>query len=443
MMNVLYVPVGVGTFDQDCIRSQFRLSVSLLQSLCPDVIVPESPLLTIEALKDFLEGKHPDLVLFQNLAFANSAYVSELLVRFDCPLVLWTLAEPVVDGGRLRLNALTGAYSAANTMMLLDRDDFLYVFGAPGDGQVRRQLGQALSAAALRHALRHLKIAAVGQTPQGFGFGRALDSELLRTFSVRSETLEARELMDRARSYKDGESDRYKLLLQQGTCACTPIPDERIDDFARLMHAYVEYVEECGIGALASRCWPDFFTVYGTPVCAVLSLLEDMGVATACEADIYGALSQFVARNLTGKSSFFGDPVYLDEENGTVTYWHCGMAPPSLAQKGCACLGVHPNRKIGPVMDFACAPEQKVTVFRIGRKRDGSFRLFSAKGSAMDVPKQFGGTSVVVKTEHDARLLVERSVKDGWEPHFVVAYGDIHDTLAAFARIMGLEFCAY
>ena len=37
------------------------------------------------------------------------------------------------------------------------------------------------------------------------------------------------------------------------------------------------------------------------------------------------------------------------------TSWHCGMAACTLARKDTgARVGVHPNRKIGPVMDFGC-----------------------------------------------------------------------------------------
>ena len=73
-------------------------------------------LLSLDDLQHFLDGLHPDLVVFQNLTFANAAYMSQVLRQYEGPILLWTLREPVIDGGRLRLNSLTGAYSAANTM---------------------------------------------------------------------------------------------------------------------------------------------------------------------------------------------------------------------------------------------------------------------------------------------------------------------------------------
>ena len=84
-------------------------------------------LLTLDDLRTFLDGLDPDLIVFQNLTFANAAYMSEVLRRFDCPLLLWTLREPVIDGGRLRLNSLTGAYSASSSSTVPSS----FIFPAP------------------------------------------------------------------------------------------------------------------------------------------------------------------------------------------------------------------------------------------------------------------------------------------------------------------------
>ena len=125
-----YVPVGVPTFHLESAQVQFDRSAQLLRELCPDIRIPEKMLLTMDDLAAFLDELSPDAVIFQNLTFANAAYISEVLHRFDCPLLLWTLREPVIDGGRLRLNSLTGAYSAANALRAFDDRSFEYLFGA-------------------------------------------------------------------------------------------------------------------------------------------------------------------------------------------------------------------------------------------------------------------------------------------------------------------------
>lgn len=442
--QVAYVPIGVPTFHMESAQAQFDDSVAMLRSLTPDGIYPEKMLLSIDDLKAFLDKIVPDLIILQNITFANAAFASEVLKRFNCPLLLWTLREPVIDGGRLRLNSLTGAYSAANAMHAFGRDRFEYVFGAPGEEQVQETIRATIRAAALRKKLRSLRMAAVGHTPQGFGFGRALDGELLSTFGIELESVEARELIAKAETYSDEECDSYLADTYAKMSSLETIPKERLRDYARLYKAYQTYVEENRIGALASRCWPDFFTAYGTPVCAVLGMLNDLGVAASCEADINGALSMYMGMQLTGKAAFFGDPVSLDEGKSTITYWHCGMAACSLAREDTgACAGVHPNRKIGPVMDFGCKPAEKVTVFRVGRTAAGKFRFFVLSGKALDEPKQFCGTSVVVQTDSRAEEVISRSVKEGWEPHFAVIYGDVRKELCILANMIGLEVCEF
>ena len=440
----VYVPVGVPTFHLESAQDQFERSVKLLRGLDENFAVPDKMLLSLDDLRAYLEPLQPDLIVFQNLTFANAAYMSEVLRRFDCPLLLWTLREPVIDGGRLRLNSLTGAYSAANTLRAFDDRPFSYVFGAPEEEEVVRAAKAAVEAARLKKAMRSLRMSAVGHTPQGFGFGRALDSELMSVFGVELEAIEARELIDAAKGYTDEECAEYLEKSAASTRGLDQTPERNRLDHARLLKAYSEYVRGHGIGALASRCWPDFFTAFGTPVCTVLSMLNDEGVAAACEADVYGALSMWIGMQLSHEPVFFGDPVAMDESESSITYWHCGAAACSLARRDTgAVVGVHPNRKIGPAMDFGCEAFPEATIFRIGRKPDGSFRFFIAEGAAMDKPKQFIGTSIVVRTERPSREVVEESIRAGFEPHFVVLKGHHAETLKVLAEMFGFEVCRW
>lgn len=442
--QIAYIPIGVPTFHLESAQIEFEKSIELISSITDDGVYPENMLLSIEALNQFLDKINPDAVIVQNITFANSAYISEVLRRIDCPILLWTLREPVIDGGRLRLNSLTGAYSAANTLMFSRKGNFEYIFGAPGEEAVKEKIKAVVRAAKLKKSLRELKLTAIGHTPQGFGFGRAMDIDMLDVFGVTMDSIEARELIQKAKSYKEEECTSYLEELQSTTKGLDAIPKQNQNDFARLYKAYKDYVEENQIGAISSRCWPDFFTEFGTPVCSVLAMLNDMGVAASCESDVYGALSMYMGMELTKKAVFFGDPVSMDESENTITFWHCGTAACSLARKDTGAeIGVHPNRKIGPVMDFGCEQCENITIFRVGRKADGKFRFFLASGEALDKPKQFCGTSIVVKTENLVEKLVNQSVLDGWEPHFIIIYENVREELKILGHILGIEVWEY
>lgn len=442
--KVIFIPIGVPTFHLESANDQFNKSVEMIKNITENGVYPTGPLLSIDDLKKFIKGQNPDLVILQNTTFANSAYASEVIKEFNCPMVLWTLREPVIDGGRLRLNSLTGAYSAGNLFHHVGREKFEYVFGAPTEEKTIKAITTYIKASQIKKELKSLNIASIGQTPQGFGFGRGLDAELLKNFGVNLISIEARELINKAKSYAKEE---YTDLLEEANRRMVGLcntPEENTDKFIRVYKAYKDFIEGNNIKAIASRCWPDYFTEYGTPVCGVLAMLNDNLVAASCEADLMGALSMYIGMNLTNSPVFFGDPVSLDEDKNTITFWHCGTAACSLARKDKGAeVGVHPNRKIGPTMEFGCKPAEKVTVFRIGRKPDGQYRFFIAKGEALDEPKQFLGTSIVVKTKNDSLNVIENSVKDGWEPHFIVIYGDISKELEALAHMLNMEICKY
>jgi len=442
--NALYLPIGVPTFHKESIEEQFNLSVKLLKSISSDIECPSAPLLSIQDLRAFIDEKKCDLLIIQNNSFAKSEYAAEILRHSDADVLLWTLKEPVIDGGRLRLNSLTGAYSAGNYMYHIGKENYEYVWGAPTDHMVISKIRSVVSAARMKRELKSMTLASIGHTPQGFGFGRGLDAEISKHFGMKHITIEARELMTKAKNYKENQITDSRMEANKKMLSLDKIPETNTTDFVKLYEAYKDFVETNNVQAISSRCWPDFFVDFGTPVCGVLGLLNDNQIAASCEADDYGAITMLIGMKMSKQSVFFGDPVSLDKEENTITYWHCGTAACSLAHpsKG-AQTGVHPNRKIGPTMEFGAKPAKEATVFRIGRKPDGNIRFFISSGEILDKEQQFLGTSLVFKTENPSYKVVDQSVRDGWEPHFAVIYADIAEELEILGRMLGAEVCNY
>ena len=207
--RALYIPIGVPTFHRESIDQQFNLSVKLMNKISQDIECPDKPLLTIPELIDFIEGKQCDLIIIQNNAFANSEYTAEILRRIETNVLLWTLQEPVIDGDRLRLNSLTGAYSAGNLMHHLGRENFEYIWGSPLDEEVINKIKAVVAAARLKKNMRSMTLASIGHTPQGFGFGKGIDAEISRYFGMKHIAIEARELMQNARKLSKESCEKY------------------------------------------------------------------------------------------------------------------------------------------------------------------------------------------------------------------------------------------
>ena len=442
-MNIVFLPLARVTFSMPDATENFFKSCRMLEELVENLQRPQEMLTSPEMLSDYLATVgSPDLVIYQCTTFIGSDFVTEITRRFNCFIMIWSLREPTIDGKRLKLNSLTGAFSAGNSLYIQERG-YRFVFGNPDEPAVIQTFKQTLLALEITQKLRELVIGVVGSQPAGFGFGDMDEALLAGKLGVRVAKTEAMKLMKTALAYPPEAYAASITELKERTRNWEALPAENIDKHARLRTAFQEFVSANGIKALASRCWPDFFIEYGVPVCSVLSFLNDCGIATSCETDMGGAISMFIGSSLTGGATYFGDPVAIDENCKGIVFWHFGAGAPSLARsvQG-ATLGVHPNRKIGPTMEFGLQ-DGTVTVLRLGKSHEG-LRLMAMKGIALDEPQKFFGTSLTFKpatgTPHEK---VAALVADGWEPHFVIAYGDIAEELRLMCGFLDIPFKEY
>ena len=442
-MNIIFLPLARLTFSMPDATDNFNKSCQMLEGLIDNLQRPDGILTSPEALSDYLSTvENPDLVIYQCTTFIGSDFMTLITQRFTCPVIVWSLREPSIDGGRLKLNSLTGAFSATNNLYMKKRD-YRFVFGNPDEPAVIQTFEQLLTALKVVLKLHGLVVGVVGAQPAGFEFGDMDEAMIDGKLGAKIIRIEAASLMKTARAYPpEAYADALKELKER-TVGWEALPDEHIEKHARLRTAYQAFVTDNGIKAIASRCWPDFFTDYGVPVCSVLSFLNDCGVAASCETDIGGAISMFIGSALTGNATFFGDPVAIDNRCGGIVFWHCGAGAPSLARRGeGARIGVHPNRKIGPTMEFGLK-EGTVTVLRLGQCGEG-LRMMAMSGKALDELQKFNGTSLTFRpATGTAREKVNVLIDDGWEPHYVVAYGDVLEELRVVCGFLGIPFKEY
>ena len=442
-MKTAFFPMARTTFYMESAEENFQKSGKLLSKVFPGIRIPEKLLTETADVAAFAaQAGEPDLVIYQCSTFIGAEFIYELTRKFNCPIIIWSVREPSIDGGRLKLNSLTGAFSAANSVYVQGRM-YDFVFGNPDEEAVAAKFASLYAAMNLILNMKQLVVGVVGSQPAGFGFGSINETEAAGKLGVRFVGTEAAAIMNKAKGYAAGEYDDALKEIRERTLGANQVPAENLDKYARLRKAFGDFVRENGISAIASRCWPDFFTGFGAPVCAVLSMLNENGVAASCETDIGGTLTMYIASQLSHDAVYFGDPVAVDEKCDAIVYWHCGAGAACLANpKTGAKLGVHPNRKIGPTMEFGLKAGQ-VTVLRLGHDAQG-YRMFLYKGEALDEAQKFWGTSVTVRPEGGkAAKHIESFVADGWEPHFVVAYGDITEEIKLVCKFLKIRVVEY
>ncbi|MDR0698489.1 MAG: hypothetical protein LBG28_04620 [Tannerella sp.] len=441
--KILFLPLARTTFSIADAENNFRRSCNLLNRFFDDICYPQELLTSPEMLSVFMDTvDNPGLVIYQCATFIGSDFVSEITRRFHCPVVVWSLREPAIDGGRLRLNSLTGAFSACNSLFMQGYN-YRFVLGNPDESAVEVKFRQMMFAFSLTKKMSDLVIGVVGSQPAGFGFGDVDEALLAGKLGVRIVRTEAANIIKQAKSYASEAITGELAELKARTKGWESIPAENLDKYARLRKSYQEFAVQNGVKSIASRCWPDFFTEYGVPVCAVLSLLNDAGIAASCETDIGGAISMYIASELTAGAAYFGDPVAIDERCGGIVFWHCGAGATSLARTAeGAFLGVHPNRRIGPTMEFGLK-QGAVTILRLGKDKNG-LRMMTMRGQALDEPQKFCGTSLTVRPlSGSPAAKIAELVRDGWEPHFVAAYGEITEEVRMMCNFWGIEHKEY
>lgn len=442
-LNVAFFSNGRLTFSVPDAEANRIASVRMLENVFGRILTSEELLTAPEMVGKFADTlTQPDLIIYQCTTFIGADFMTEITRRFKCPIAIWSVREPSIDGGRLKLNSLTGAFSAGNCLFT-QGIPFRFVFGNPEDTTVVEQFKKIEASLMLIKKLQSLVIGVVGIQPPGFSFGAIDQSLLSEVFGIRLVQTEAAEIMKEAAALSSEEYLPVLSELKNRSNGLDKIPSENQEKYARLRKAYQNFIDRNGIQAIASRCWPDFFTGFGAPVCAVLSMLNDNGIPASCETDLGGVITMFIASAFSKGSVYFGDPVAVDESCDGIVFWHCGAGATCLSRKKeGAGIGVHPNRKIGPTMEFGLQAGE-VTVVRLGKGKNG-FRFFAMHGEALDEPQKFFGTSVVVRpAKGNASGKVREIAEDGWEPHFVVAYGDIMEELKMFCQYLSIELIDY
>ena len=381
-------------------------------------------------------GEGCDLLMVVCATFADASIVVALAKALDLPMVLWALAEPASDTGRLRLNSFCGANLAGNALVGLGRS-FGFVYGAPDDPETVRELRSRLRVEAALKSLGRSRIGLFGVRPMGYYACNFDEMELRRVVGAEVEYVSLPELQARA---EEGSPDEEAFLsdLAERTTSLDGLNPVEVQKTARSYAALRAFVSERSYDAVAVRCWPEFFVDYGHAVCGAMSRLTDDGIMAACEADVNGAVTMMAQSHLSGGASFLADLVAAEREDNSWLLWHCGAGPLSMASRERKPLvGYQPNRKLATSLWFGMR-SGTVTIARLGYQL-GKYRMMVAKGEAIDQPGRYQGSNALVRLDGDALAGAKRLVELGFEHHVAMCYGDVVDEMAALAARWGIE----
>ncbi len=444
-MKIGILPLARPTFDVPYAEEMLAGMLGTLDASGHEIVGPRNLLMDTDhsALKA-VQGA--DLILVLQVTFTDASFVVEAS-KLGHPMAIWAVPEPRL-GGRLRLNAFCGL-NLANHALGRNGVNPSWFYADPKDAETPAGLadllagnrvvdpiaGVASEADASEFPVPNLKIARIGMHPDGFDTC-AYDKDDLRALTGAEVTeMSLDPLFDAARALDDAKVAPYRKKAAQ-LPNLKDMDRGELDRSLRLAGALEMLRSENGFDAFAIRCWPETFTEYGGAVCGPVSMMGEARVPCACEADVYGAVTQAILQKVADAPVFLADLVDMDIRDDTGVVWHCGQAPVSMTDDEPRAT-VHTNRKQALLYEFTLKPG-RVTFFRLSQAF-GTPKIVIATAEMLRSEMAFTGTSGVVRFDHGADAVLRDVMDSGLEHHMALAYGDHAEMLRSIAAGMNLN----
>ncbi|MDX1358705.1 MAG: fucose isomerase, partial [Clostridia bacterium] len=335
-----------------------------------------------------------------------------LAQKFDGPVMFAAAAEETGEdliGGRG--DAYCGMLNASYNVGLRNLSPFIPEYPVGTAIEVAHMIYDFIEIARIIIGVRGLKIISFGPRPFDF---LACNAPIKPLYDLGVEIQENSEL-DLFAAYNDHAGDTRidgvakDMSEELGQGNTYP---EFLKKLAQYEITLEDWLNE-NIGAsenvaFANKCWPAFQTQFGFVPCYVNSRFATRGIPISCEADIYGALSEYILTVATLKPATLLDinntvpnDMYEAHIKGTYRYsptdvfmgFHCGNTP--------SCLMKNPEMKYQLIMHRLLEPDSEpnisrgtlegqiapnpITLFRLQGTADCMLRSYMAEGEVLDV----------------------------------------------------------
>jgi len=474
MKNVPKVKLGIVAVSRDCFpRELSRKRRTNVVKECRAQKIPIVEIKTIvenekDALKalDELRAANVNALVVYLGNFGPEGPTTILAQKFDGPLMVAAAAEET--GGNLiqgRGDAYCGLLNVSYNTGLRQLRPFIpeYPVGLPSE--VAAMIAAFIPVARTILGLKKLKIFTFGPRPQDF---LACNAPIKPLYDLGVEIMESSEL-DLYDIFLKAKGDpAIKKVARNMAAELGPgnaYPD-MLEKLAQYEVALTNFMENnlgaSAFGIFANKCWPAYEQYFGFVPCYVNSRLAGRGIPVACEVDIYGALSEYMASCATEL------PATLLDINNTVPPdmveaskkaaagtrptdlfmgFHCGNTSSTCLLDG--------GLKFQLIMHRLMEPDKKpditrgtlegrikpgdITIFRLQSTADTLLRSYIAEGRVLDIdPKSFGGIGVFAVKEM-GRFYRHILIEKRFPHHTAVAFAHAGKALFAAVRMLGVE----
>ncbi|OYT48317.1 MAG: hypothetical protein B6U85_02975 [Desulfurococcales archaeon ex4484_42] len=174
---------------------------------------------------------------------------------------------------------------------------------------------------------------------------------------------------------------------------------------------------------------------HGVTACLPLSLLNDEGIVAGCEGDIPAALTMYILSKLSGKPTFMGNIVWVEDKD--ILLAHCTVA---LKLVGSFIFRSHFESGIGLSIEGYPIKGLIITIARLDMNRD---ELRVSIGRIMNTEPLLKNracrTQFLIRFEGNPKYVINESIGN----HYVIAVGDVRKSLKYLALMLKLKYIEF
>jgi L-fucose isomerase-like protein len=316
---------------------------------------------------------------------------------------------------------------------------------APESKEFKADLDWFAAVCRVVNGFRNLRIGAIGARPANFNTVR-FSEKLLEKQGISVETVDLSEILGRVERLPNTESCvEGKLAAIKKYVPTAGVPEAALLKMAKLGAVIDGWMQETDVQISAVQCWTALETYFGVVPCAVMSMMSENLISSACEVDVCGVLGMHALQLVSHTPSALLDwnNNYGDDPDKAVCF-HCSNLPKHFFKNVKMDFQEIIAGSVGKENAFGtCVGLVKPGAMSYARfstdDYTGKIKGYVGEGRFTDDPLQtFGGAGVVHIPNMQA--LLRYICENGFEHHvaanFTAAASSIHE---AATRYFGWE----
>ncbi len=197
--------------------------------------------------------------------------------------------------------------------------------------EFKKDLDDFASVCRIVNGLKNVRFGAIGARTGAFNTVR-YSEKILELSGISIETLDLSEVFGRIQKLKDSDKIvKDKLTSIRKYVSTKNVPNHALLRMAKFASCVEGWVKDLNLAGTAIQCWTSMEEFFGVVPCAIMSMMSQNLLPSACEVDVTGLLAMYVLQLASGKPS-----AILDWNNNfgnnpdKCVLFHCSNLPKSF-----------------------------------------------------------------------------------------------------------------